>query len=125
MMTTEQGKERKTYKESEKFKIGCRAAAGISVREIAEHTGMSREYIYQQKEMVETYAGSLDEAVSEHRQIELDAKFKERTILSLALDCSSPIEGIQRFFKLVCGIDVSIGYISGVLKKSGGTRPKI
>jgi len=50
--------------------------------------------------------------------IEIDKEFKEKTILSLALDCSASIEGIQRFFASIYGIHVSVGYVSSVLKKT-------
>lgn len=108
----------KTYERSEKFKIGCKAIGGISVRDIAEESGMSREYVYQQKAQVEKYADTLDDKRPNGIVLELDKEFKERTILSLALDCSASLEGIQRFFENVCKTHISIGYISGVLKKS-------
>jgi len=124
-MTTareEQGQKEQTnrnsYKHSEKFIIGSQAAAGIPVSEISQSSGMSREYIYQMKEKVELYAASLDEQPMNMETIAIDTTFKEKTILSLALDCGASEEGIQRYFESVIGINVSIGYISSVLKKS-------
>jgi len=108
----------RTYDQSEKFKIGCKAMGGKSVSEIAKESGMSREYVYQQKAQVEQYAQTLDGERPNGIGLELDKAFKERTILSLALDCSASLEGIQRFFESVYRTHISIGYISGVLKKS-------
>jgi coproporphyrinogen III oxidase-like Fe-S oxidoreductase len=107
----------KTYEQSEKFTIGCKAMGGMSVSDIAKESGMSREYVYQQKAQVEQYAQTLDSEKPNGIVLELDKAFKERTILSLALDCSASLEGIQRFFESVYRTHISIGYISGVLKK--------
>ena len=103
------------YKNSEKFIIGCKALAGISVDEISKQTGMSREYIYQQKEKVETYASSLDEATENGQLVELSKTFIIRMILILTLHCRSSLEGIQRCFEDLYQIHVSIGYISGII----------
>ena len=114
----------KNYSKHEKFKIGCQAVGGKPVKDISGESGMSREYVYQQKEKVELFSLCLDEAKPENEVIEIDAKLKERTILSLSLDCSASLEGIQRFFESVYRTKISIGYISGVIKKSGGKSPE-
>jgi len=115
----------KTYGQSEKFKIGCRAITGASISDISKDSGMSREYIYQQKEKLEKYAASLDEKIENAQTLEIDKAFKERTIVSLALDCGSSLEGIQRFFNGVYKTKISIGCISGVLKKSSRKSAKV
>ena len=113
----------KTYEHSEKFRIGCQAMGGKPVTEITKESGMSREYVYQQKAQVEKYIETLNEAKPEAEVLEIDRAFKERTILSLALDCSASLEGIQRFFEHVYKTKISIGTISGILKKSRGKSP--
>ena len=107
-----------TYGHGEKFKIGCQAVGGKPISEISKESGMSREYVYQQKAQVEKYMEALDEAKTEAEVLEINKAFKERTILSLALDCSASLEGIQRFFENVYKTHISIGAISKVLKKS-------
>jgi len=108
----------KAYEQSEKFKVGCQAMGGKSVSDLAKESGMSREYVYQQKAQVEQYAQTLDGEKPNGKVLELDKAFKDRTILSLAFDCSASLEGIQRFFESIYRTHISIGYISGVLKKS-------
>jgi len=109
---------RKTYERSEKFLAGCGAVGGRPVREISEEIGMSREYVYQQKEKVIQYAGSLDSVEPETLTLRLDKHKIERIILSLTLDCQSPQSGIQRFFENVLGEPISTGYISGVINEA-------
>ena len=111
-----------SYDRSEKFKIGCQAVGGKSVTDISNESGMSRAYVYQQKDRIEAYAQTLDEAKSDTAILEIDKRCVERTILSLALDCSASEEGIQRFIQSVYKIHVSIGTISGVLKKGAKKR---
>ena len=103
------------YKNSEKFFIGCQAFSGVPIDEISNATGMSRAYIYQQKEKVEAYAASLDEPETAIKTITLTKTFIMRAIVILALYCRSPLEGIQSFFEYSLGINRSIGYISGVI----------
>lgn len=112
----------KTYDKSEKFRIGCQAMGGKPVADISEESGMSRQYVYQQKAHIEAYAQTLYESNPSPTILEVDKAFKERTILSLALDCSASLEGIQRFFESVYKTHVSIGHISSVLKK-GAKKP--
>lgn len=112
---TEAINETHAYKCSEKFKLGCQALASIPVIEISKASGMSREYIYQQKEKVEQYALSLDEAAENGKTIVLNKSFVVRVILILALYCRSPLEGIQRAIRDMFDIKVSIGYMSGVI----------
>ena len=108
----------KIFEHSEKFLAGCSALGGRPVKEISEEIGMSREYVYQQKEKVIQYAESLDNAEPEVLTLRLDKRNIERMILSLTLDCQSPQSGIQNFFETVCGKQISIGYISGVIKEA-------
>ena len=108
-------KRKNAYKGSEKFKIGCQAMAGISVGELSNESGMSREYIYQQKEKVEIYAASLDEPKITGKTMEITKELIIRVILVLALYCRSPLEGIQRCIGIIFGTKASIGYISGVI----------
>jgi hypothetical protein len=91
-------KDKKSFGMAEKFLAGCSAIGGKPVKEIAEETGMSREYVYQQKEFVCQHAQSLDSAEPDVPVLRLDKRAIERSILSLTLDCQSPISGIQRFF---------------------------
>lgn len=111
-------KSEKNYGNSEKFIIGCKAAAGVPIEEISKESGMSREYIYQQKDKVEAYAASLDEPMVSGKIIVLTKEFIVRTILVLALYCCSSLRGIQEFFEQSCGIAISIGYISGVINEA-------
>ena len=110
--------EKPTYKESKKFIIGCQAAAGIPISEISKESGMSREYIYQQKEKVEARAESLDESTEKGETIELNKEFIKRAILILTLYCRSTLEGIQRALEQMFQIKPSIGYISGVINEA-------
>jgi len=110
--------EKPSYENSEKFKAGCQAMAGIPVADISEKSGMSREYVYQQKEKVEIYAASLDEATKKGETIELNKEFIEKAILILALYCRSSLEGIQRALEDMLGIKRSIGYISGIINEA-------
>ena len=96
--------------------IGCQAIAGKSVTQISEASGMSREYVYQQKAKVSQYAAELDEGKPEVPILELDKNTIDRIILSLTLDCQSPNDGVVRFFENAIGVEtVSSGYVSGVI----------
>ena len=108
---------RKTFERSEKFLAGCGAVGGRPVKEISDEIGMSREYVYQQKEKVIQYAETLDNAEEEVLTLRLDKRNIERMILSLTLDCQSPQSGIQSFFEII-GKPVSTGYISGVINEA-------
>jgi len=110
--------EYRVYTASEKFIIGCLALSGVPVPDIEKETGMSRAYIYQQKEKVEAYAASLDEPKENAPAIELSNMFIKRAILILALYCRSPLEGIQCAFEHMFQMKVSIGYISGVINEA-------
>jgi len=79
---------------------------------------MNRSYIYNQKEKVKNYVESLDEKPTDATTIVLDTKLKQRLILSMALDCASSIEGIQRALESSIGLKVSQGYISGVINEA-------
>jgi len=106
------------YSESEKFKIGFRALIGEPIDEISTESGMNRSYIYDQKKNVRDYIETLDEEESEAPVIKLTTALKKRLILSMALDCGSSIEGIQRALEASLDIKVSIGYISGVISEA-------
>jgi Mg2+ and Co2+ transporter CorA len=108
----------KIFERSEKFLAGCGALGGRPVKEISEEIGMSREYVYQQKEKIIQYAELLDDAEPEVLTLRLDKRNIERMILSLTFDCQSPQSGIQSFFETVCGKQISTGYISGVIKEA-------
>ena len=106
----------KGFKPSLKFLAGCQAVGGKPVAEIANETGMSREYVYTQKANVLQYADGLDNSSPEVPMLGLDRKTIDRMILSLALDCQSPIDGIVRFFEtVIVKKTVSAGYISVVI----------
>lgn len=117
-------KAEKRFKHREKFLAGCQAVGGKSVNEISEESGMSREYVYQQKKKVIKYAEKQDEEELEEAVLKLDKKHIERMILSLSLDCQSPASGIQRFFETVCKKPISAGYISNVLNEASKRAEK-
>jgi len=109
----------KGFERSKRFLAGCQALGGKPVTNISHEIGMSREYIYQQKAKVLQYADTLDNSEMEAPLLELSKKNIDRMILSLALDCQSPISGIVRFFESVIGkVTVSAGYISGVIAEA-------
>jgi len=91
---------------------------GKPAKEISEETGMSRQYVYQQKDKVVEYATSLDNTEPEVLILRLDERTIKRIILSLTLDCHSSQSNIQRFFEIIYGQHISIGYISGVIKEA-------
>lgn len=108
----------KSFKNSDKFMMGCKAAAGIPVSEIAQEFQASREWVYQQKERVQNHIDSIDNGPGPVPSISLDGRFEKRMILSLSLDCHASAEGIQRTFSSVFGMHVSIGKISSVLEEA-------
>jgi len=107
---------------SEKILLGCKALGGQPVRELCEESGVSRTWVYQQKEDVTQYASALDEQEEVHRSIQVTEQFIERLVLSLALDCRGPLEGIRRTFRSVIGVNLSIGKISAMMRRPGGQR---
>ena len=109
---------KKNYSASEKFAIGFRALNGESVDEIATESGMNRSYIYEQKNKAQAYVEALDKDQPEAPMIVLTNALKKRLILSMALDCASSIEGIQRALESALDIKVSTGYISEVIKEA-------
>jgi hypothetical protein len=109
----------KGFDPSAKFLAGCQAVSGKPIAEIANEIGMSRTYVYQQKAKVLQYAEGLDTDEPKVPVLVLDRKTIDRMILSLALDCQSPISGIVRFFETAIGkTTVSAGYISGLIAKA-------
>ena len=79
---------------------------------------MNRSYIYEQKKKAKAYIEGLDEEQSEFPVIVLTSKLKQRLILSMALDCASSIEGIQRALESSLGIKASKGYISNLINEA-------
>jgi hypothetical protein len=79
---------------------------------------MSRGYVYEQKSKVYDYAKDLDCAEADVPVLRLDKRTVDRIILSLTLDCQSPIDGIVRFFETVIQMSVSAGTISGVIAEA-------
>ena len=106
------------YNSSEKFIIGFKALLGHSVLDISQKYGMNRSYIYAQKEKVKTHIEGLDEAPKKVPMIPLTTGLTKRFIISMALDCGSTIEGIKRALESTLGLEVSIGYISSVIKEA-------
>lgn len=74
--------------------------------------------VYQQKDSVLDYIGSLDCQKELVPSINIDKRFTERMVLSLSLDCHASIDGIRRTFSSVLGISISAGKISSVLPES-------
>jgi len=109
---------KKNYSASEKFVIGFRALNGETVDEITTESGMNRSYIYEQKNKAQAYVEALDKDQPEAPMIVLTNALKKRLILSMALDCASSIEGIQRALEAALDIKVSTGYISEVIKEA-------
>lgn len=72
-----------TLKNSDRFMLGCKAAAGIPVSDISKETQISRTYIYQLKANVQNYMESLDKAENHVLSINIDKGFIERMVLSL------------------------------------------
>jgi len=111
-------KSNKNYSDSEKFIIGVRALIGQPVDEISSESGMNRSYIYEQKGKVKSYIERLDEEQDEAPVILLTKALMKRLVLSMALDCASSIDGIQRALESSLGIKASSGYISGVISEA-------
>ena len=86
--------------------------------EISAQSGMNRSYVYEQKNKVQSYAEGLDEKPPEGPVTVLTTALKKRLIISMALDCASSVEGIQRALESSLGIKASIGYISGVINEA-------
>ena len=108
----------KFLKNSDRFLIGCKAAAGIPVSEISKDSHISREWVYHQKDCVLDYIGSLDCQEEPVPSINIDERFVKRMVLSLSLDCHASIEGIRRTFSSVLGIGISAGRISSILQEA-------
>ncbi len=107
-----------SLKKSDKFMIGCKAAAGISVSEISRDSQVSREWVYQQKICVLDYIQSLDNESGCFPSIVMDKRFIERLVLSLSLDCSASTDGIRRTFSSVFGLQISSGKISSIIREA-------
>lgn len=91
---------------------------GKHVNEIVDEIGMSRSYVYEQMAKVKKHATELENAAPEAPLLELDKQTIEKIILILTLECQSPNAGIQSFFEIICGINVSAGYISRVINEA-------
>jgi hypothetical protein len=94
---------------------GCLAVGGKHIEEIADEIGMSRSYVYEQKAKIKKYAEELKEAPPEAPILVLDKQTIAKIILTLTMECQSPNAGIRSFFEIICGINMSAGYISGVI----------
>ena len=93
--------------------------AGINVKEVMEEFGVCQSYAYKLKNLTCDWLNLISEHNENNCQcVRIDKRFIERTILSLALDASSPLEGIQRYMDANYGIHVSIGKISGIISKA-------
>lgn len=108
----------KKEKNSDRFLLGCKAAAGIPVSEISREARISRTYIYQQKASVQNYFETLDKEREPVLSINIDNVFIKRMVLSLSLDCHASTEGIQRNFASVFGLHLSYGKISSILAEA-------
>ena len=107
-----------SLKNSEKFLLGCQAVAGIPVADISSSSHVSREYIYQQKDMVLEFIHSLDNTSLDSCLIAVDDRLIKRLVLSLSLDCHASIEGIQRSAQALLGQHLSIGKISSIIREA-------
>ena len=110
--------DRKSYSNSEKLVIGIRALSGERVDEISAQTGMNRSYIYEQMHNAQAYLNNMDEAPPRYPVLIMTPELKQRLIISMALDCGSSIDGIQRVLESSLGIHVSTGYISGTINEA-------
>lgn len=108
------------FKSIEQFKIGCKAVKGVSVTTIANEEGVSRQNVYEQKKKLEEQIDNIGSEIKECNTItiKIDDKFLKRSIILLALECSSGIEGIQRYMREIFNIHISIGKISEILKEA-------
>jgi len=97
---------------------GCQALAGKHVDEIAAESGMSRSYVYEQKAEVIKHAADLNTAATKSPTLELSKETIEKIVLILTMECQSPSCGIQNFFEIICGINVSAGRISSILNEA-------
>lgn len=102
---------------SEGFMLGCKAYVGQSVQQLSKESQKSRTWIYRQAEKVSEYAQSLDTNGQEEEQVAITKQLKTRLVVSMALDCRAPLEGIQRTMA-VLGVKISIGAISGILQEA-------
>jgi len=113
----------KKYGAEEKFIIGCQAVTGVPVEDIVKTSGMSRSYVYEQKDNVTNHIKTLTEQQN-FPMIKVTPEFKKRLIVSMALDCGSSMSGIQRVFETVLVEPLSIGYISSVLTEASERAQK-
>ena len=88
-------KAEKFLNNSDRFFIGCQAAAGIPVSKISKDACVSRQWVYQQKDSVLNYIDSLDCPKEPIPSINIDERFIKRMVLSLSLGCHASIDGIR------------------------------
>lgn len=112
------GANRKTYKESQKFRAGMLVLAGKSANELTDEIDMSRSYIYEQKAKVQDYINALDEEKPKGKMLEVTKEFIKQSVISLMLNCRASIEGAQRHIEDIYGVRVSAGRISGIMKEA-------
>ena len=80
---------------------------------------MSRQHIYRQKATVIQHADSLvNVAENNVLTLQITPQFIKNSVLSLSLDCRSSYEGIQYFMNQMCGVEISKGTISNILKEA-------
>lgn len=97
---------------------GIKAVAGTPVAEIADEMGISRQSVYKYKANATQQIQSLEDISHSEPTLKMDKALKDRMIVVLTLCCQSSNYGIQDFFEFACGIKVSTGYISGILKEA-------
>ena len=79
---------------------------------------MSRSYVYEQRTEVLKQAERLDTSETKSLTLELNNNTIEKIVLILTMECQSPSSGIQSFFEIICGINVSAGRISNILSEA-------
>lgn len=103
--------------------IQCAAYAQIPVSVIVERFPVSRQYVYVLRNQLSSISDISTELLcqslfKDQQMIFTDDRFFEKMILSLALDGTASIEGIQRFLENIFHKHVSIGNISAVLNRA-------
>ena len=94
----------------------CRAKP---MQEIASDYAISRQYVH-------TLRNKAEEHIRAILQKDEECKAKiERTVISLALNCHASLESIRRSVHDIFAQDISIGEISGILKKASEKAEKI
>ena len=106
--------------------IACAALATDSASDLAQKYQISRQYVYELKSLVSDLKSNSDSAASmlyqrffpDQQIIVADDSLFEKMVLSLALDGTSSIEGIQRVLENVFHHHISTGSISAILNRA-------